>query len=185
MCDLADGYTITDVAPEDIPALIAVDRAASKLFVPTGLIRPEALFDHVPAAEFETAIEDKRVFAARDAFARPIGFVLNSQRSKTGLYLDQISVHPDHGQKGIGRQLVMRAIVFAEELKVPHITLSTFRDLPWNGPFYARLGFKEIPRNKYEPYMHDIEAAQTPLMDVSARCFMRRSVRRGLFSFRR
>jgi hypothetical protein len=24
------------------------------------------------------------------------------------------------------------------------VTLTTFRDVPWNGPFYAKLGFREL-----------------------------------------
>lgn len=184
MRDLPEGYSITLGEQEDIPALIAVDKAASALFEPTGLIDPNALNDHVPAEVFAADIPKERVFVARNAHGWPVGFALISPRGN-GIYLDQISVHPDHGQRGIGRELVMTVLAEAEHQKLPHVTLSTFRDLPWNGPFYASLGFREIPRDRLQPFMLELEQAQAPHMDVSARCFMLRKVRRPLFRFRR
>ncbi len=182
MSDLPDGYTITAANVDDIPALIAVDKAASALFEPTKLLEPEALKDHVPADVFEAEIPLTNVFVARNQHGWAVGFVLIRMRG-TGLYLDQVSVHPDHGQKGIGRALVIRVLTEAEYRKLPHVSLSTFRDVAWNGPFYASLGFKEIKTEKLEPYMLEIEDAQKPFMDVTKRCFMRRKVRRGLFRF--
>ena len=81
------------------------------------------------------------------------------------------------------RALLIRVLTEAERRKLPHVSLSTFRDVPWNGPFYASMGFKEIPHEKFEPYMREIEDAQRPFMDVTKRCFMRRKVRRALFRF--
>ncbi len=184
MLTLPEGYAITSVSHEDIAALIVIDKAASALFVPTGLIRPEMLDDHVPPDAFEAAIISDHVFAARDADGRPVGFILTSQRGNS-LYLDQVSVHPEHGRKGLGTALVIRILREAEDRRLPDVILSTFRDLPWNGPFYISLGFRELPRSKLEPYMLEIEDAQRPHMDVSARCFMRRKVRRPLLRFKR
>ncbi len=182
MSDLPEGYSITTGMPDDIPALIAVDKAASALFAPTGLINPDALEDHVPASVFESEMPQDNVFVARNQHGWAVGFALVRPRG-SGLYLDQVSVHPDHGQKGIGRALVIRVLTEAEQRKLPHVSLSTFRDLPWNGPFYASMGFKEIPHDKLEVYMREIEDAQRPFMDVNQRCFMRRKVRRNLFRF--
>jgi len=182
MSDLPEGYTITAAKVDDVPALIAVDKAASALFEPTGLLEPEALSDHVPADVLETEMPLGNVIAARNQHGWAVGFALIRLRG-AGLYLDQVSVHPDHGQKGIGRALVEQVLTEAERRKLPHVSLSTFRDLAWNGPFYASLGFKEIPREKHEPYMQEIEDAQKPFMDVTKRCFMRRKVHRGLFRF--
>ncbi|MDJ0921099.1 MAG: GNAT family N-acetyltransferase [Henriciella sp.] len=184
MYALPEGYAITEAGIGDIPAIVEADKAAAKLFAPTGLLRPEALNDHVPVDVLTTEITDKNVFVMRDEADIAVGFILIRPRG-TGLYLDQISVHPDHGQKGLGSALMLTVIEQAEERRLPHVSLSTFRDLPWNGPFYASLGFKELPRDKYEPYMFEIEEAQEPLMDITKRCFMRRRVRRPLFRFKK
>ncbi|MEL6857000.1 MAG: GNAT family N-acetyltransferase [Pseudomonadota bacterium] len=182
MSDLPEGYTIVRAEQDDIPALIAVDKAASTLFEPTGLLQPAALADHVPNHVFEIEIENGNVFVARNQHDWAIGFALIGLRGN-GLYLDQVSVNPDYGQKGVGRALVIRVLTEAEHRKLPHVSLSTFKSVPWNGPFYASMGFREIPHDKLEPYMREIEDAQRPLMDVTERCFMRRKVRRTLFRF--
>ncbi|MFN3211800.1 MAG: GNAT family N-acetyltransferase [Henriciella sp.] len=182
MSDLPEGYSITAAELDDIPALIAVDKAASSLFAETGLLGEDALADHVPAEVFEKEIPLFNVFVARNEHGWAVGFALIRLRGN-GLYLDQVSVHPDHGKKGIGRALVIRVLTETELRKLPHVSLSTFRDVAWNGPFYASMGFKEIPYDKLEPYMLEIEDAQRPFMDVTKRCFMRRKVRRALFRF--
>lgn len=182
MPELPEGYSITHAELDDIPSLISVDKAASALFEATGLLTPEALADHVPAEVLDVEIPSGNVFVARNQHGWAIGFALIRPRG-AGLYLDQISVHPDHGKKGIGRALIICTLAEAESRKLPHVSLSTFRDLAWNGPFYASMGFKEIPADKLEPYMIEIEQAQKPFMDVSQRCFMRRKVRRNRFRF--
>jgi len=180
MRQLPEEYVITDVTEDDIPALVAADRAASMLFEDTGLISPEALTDTIPHDAFAEAIKAEHVIVARHIEGYAVGFTLTSLRGK-GLYLDQISVHPEHGQCGIGTELMMHLLQDAEDRKLPYVTLSTFRDLPWNAPFYASMGFREIHRNKFDEFMFEIEEAQRPLMDVAARCFMRRRVRAPLF----
>ena len=57
------------------------------------------------------------------------------------------------------------------------MTLSTFRDLPWNAPFYRTLGFRELPRKQMTDWMLEIETRQAAVMDVTKRCFMRRKAR--------
>jgi len=54
-------------------------------------------------------------------------------------------VHPDHGRRGVGAQLVTAVCRWATERGYDRVTLTTFRNVPWNMPFYTRLGFEEIP----------------------------------------
>lgn len=61
-----------------------------------------------------------------------------------GAHLEQLSVHPDHGGRGIGRALLRAGIEWAAGRGYPELTLCTYRDVPWNGPFYASEGFVEI-----------------------------------------
>jgi N-acetylglutamate synthase-like GNAT family acetyltransferase len=48
------------------------------------------------------------------------------------------------GRKRIGRQLIACVADHARTLGLTSLTLTTFRDVPWNAPFYARLGFEYI-----------------------------------------
>jgi len=170
---LPEGYSISGVAADEIPALIAVDLAASQLFAGTGLLPEAELSDHVPAEIFEAARPGGHLFAARDRKGTPAGFVLTSLRGGT-LYIDQISVHPDQGRRGLGAALVRRVFADAGDRGLKTVTLSTFRDLPWNAPFYRTLGFRELPRKQMTDWMLEIEARQAEVMDVTKRCFMRR-----------
>jgi GNAT superfamily N-acetyltransferase len=61
-----------------------------------------------------------------------------------GAHLEQLSVHPDHGHRGTGRALLRAAVDWAAENDYPELTLATYRDVPWNGPFYASEGFVEV-----------------------------------------
>jgi GNAT superfamily N-acetyltransferase len=53
----------------------------------------------------------------------------------------QLSVHPDHGRHGLGRALVEAVCDWARSRRFSAITLTTFRDVAWNGPFYESIGF--------------------------------------------
>ncbi len=172
---LPKGYSITVADGEEVPALVAVDLAASQLFAPTGLIAEADLLEHVPETVFRDAIDMGHLFVAREHHGAPVGFALTSVRDGT-LYLDQISVHPDHGRRGVGAALVTRVIADAKDRGFRAVTLSTFRDLPWNGPFYRKLGFREVPAGKLEPWMLELQAIQAESLDVTKRCFMRRKL---------
>ena len=178
MRSLAEGYAIRAANSGDIARLIAADIAASELFRPTGLIvdMPDVP-DGVPTETLRLAIkEDMLLTCEHEGIA--VGFALMSVRGKGDFYLDQLSVDPAHGRKGIGSALVETCFKWTERHGYKEIYLSTFRDLEWNGPFYRRLGFRELPRRRMKDWMLDIEEAQREMMDVSKRCFMVRKVRR-------
>jgi GNAT superfamily N-acetyltransferase len=60
-----------------------------------------------------------------------------------GAHLEQLSVDPDSMRVGIGRALVRAACHWATEQGYRELTLATYRDVPWNGPFYASEGFTD------------------------------------------
>jgi GNAT superfamily N-acetyltransferase len=72
----------------------------------------------------------------------PVGFV-HVEVIEGFAHLAQLSVHPDAMRQGIGSALVRGAMREARALGYDRLSLTTYRDLPWNGPFYARLGFLE------------------------------------------
>ena len=59
-------------------------------------------------------------------------------------HLEEMNVHPDHGRRGIGSQLLGTVISWARAGGFPGVTLITFRHLPWNAPFYERHGFVQL-----------------------------------------
>ena len=68
-------------------------------------------------------------------------------------HLEQLSVLPNRGRRGIGRQLLMEIMRLAKQRGHQRITLRTFRDVPWKGPFYKTYGFtEEAPATDFHAY---------------------------------
>ena len=72
----------------------------------------------------------------------PVGFV-HVLEIDGHAHLEQLSVLPSYGRRGIGRRLVQAALSEARNRGHRTITLRTYRDVPWNAPFYASCGFTE------------------------------------------
>lgn len=60
------------------------------------------------------------------------------------LHIWEMDVHPRFQRRGIGAGLVRAVQIDARNTGFKALTLTTFRDLAWNAPFYARLGFDEV-----------------------------------------
>ncbi|HEX8095438.1 GNAT family N-acetyltransferase [Jatrophihabitans sp.] len=93
-------------------------------------------------------------------------------------HIEGLSVRPREMRRGIGTALVNAACQWATEQGYREITLCTFGDVPWNGPFYARLGFTEIPAPS--PALRALRQREVRLgLDgMGRRCVMRRSLDR-------
>jgi GNAT superfamily N-acetyltransferase len=105
----------------------------------------------------------------------PVGFARIDHKS-WGPHLEQLSVHPDHGRHGIGRALLRAAGQWAHDAGYHTLTLATYRDVPWNGPFYASEGFV-AQGSVDEWYAAHGEPPEDPVMArFGARIFMSRSL---------
>ncbi|MFS0713541.1 GNAT family N-acetyltransferase [Microbacterium sp. 2P01SA-2] len=73
-------------------------------------------------------------------------------------HLEQLSVSPEHGRRGYGGKLVEAAMTFARDRGHDRMSLRTFADVPWNAPFYERLGFVVTePRSEFELMLVETE----------------------------
>ena len=74
-----------------------------------------------------------------------VGVEINEDALSRGRqHLEQLSVLPAQGRRGIGGALVAAALEEARWAGYDEMSLCTYRDVPWNGPFYARLGFEPV-----------------------------------------
>lgn len=92
-------------------------------------------------------------------------------------HLEQISVLPEHGRRGIGSALVHAALEEAHWMGYRAMTLCTYRDVPWNGPFYRALGFEEVREPGVEAGRLRAHERRLGLDDCGPRIVMRRLVR--------
>jgi GNAT superfamily N-acetyltransferase len=154
-------YRIRHAREDDLPLLPRIEEEADARFLPAGL--PEE-FD-APAhalADLAEALREARLWVAADGEDRPVGFALAVLVD--GLpHLEQVSVLTAHGRRGLGRRLVEAVLAWARERGAAAVTLTTFRDVAWNAPFYERLGFRPLDDAALGPGMRRVlahEAAQ-------------------------
>lgn len=86
---------------------------------------------------------DDVVWVVVDARQQPVGFAI-VRALGSALHLQEIDVHPAHARQRLGARLIEHIAHDAKASGVAALTLSTCDDIPWNGPYYARLGFSVL-----------------------------------------
>src|SRR4029079_9887686 len=81
--------------------------------------------------------------AVPDEQGPPVGFV-HVLVIDGHAHLEQLSVLPERQRQGIGAALVRAAMAEARMQGFDRLSLCTYRDVPWNGPYYRSLGFTEV-----------------------------------------
>jgi GNAT superfamily N-acetyltransferase len=125
------GVPIREATPRELRYLDAIEQAAGMLFIEVGI---GPLTGPPPERNLALAAA---VFVAGDP---PVGFAQVEIDDGTA-HLEELAVRPDHGRRGLGTALVERVCQWAAGQAYPAVTLLTYRDVAWNGPFYTRLGF--------------------------------------------
>jgi GNAT superfamily N-acetyltransferase len=119
--------------PDDLPGLPELEAASDTLFTSIGI-------GPLPSPGSVEELADALVVLVTGD--PPIGFArIDSLLGDA--HLEQLSVHPDQVRQGHGRALVRAACEWARQAGHRELTLATYRDIPWNGPFYASEGFVE------------------------------------------
>ena len=133
--------------PNEIPLLPQIENAADRRYARVGLRR---ILDMPPAsiASLEQGRRHDRLWVAASPLNRPVGFALMKIVGGTA-WLDQLSVLDRWQGRGHGAALIGRTATTARALGFDALYLSTYRDVPWNGPFYRRRGFEEAPRGAW------------------------------------
>jgi len=141
-------YEITAARDDEVAQLPEIERRASALFLafPFTAGLPEVVLS---AATFERAQETGLLWVARAPAKEPVGFAL-AEDDGDALHLEELDVLPEHGRQGLGERLV-RAVIRRAQATARPVTLCTFRDIPWNAPFYERLGFRALPFDQLPP----------------------------------
>lgn len=135
-------YCIRLAHPGDLAALPAIEDAAGTRFLGTSAAL-DASLPNVSLAAFAAGQARGSLWVATDAGDAPVGFLLAEPRPPW-LHIRELDVHPGHNGVGLGRALVAAAGAAAPALGCDRLSLTTFRDIPWNAPWYARQGFADL-----------------------------------------
>ncbi|QXC59878.1 GNAT family N-acetyltransferase [Aquihabitans sp. G128] len=167
-----EGYEVRDATVGDLPQLGPIEVAAGELFRTVGM-DDVAGDEGFPLADLEAARADGRLWVVA-CDGRAVGYVLALDLPGQA-HLEQLSVDPAHGRRGLGAALVERVATWARERGAADLTLSTFRDVAWNRPYYERLGFAVVPEVELSATLREVRAHEAAIgLDVDARVVMRR-----------
>lgn len=167
-------YRITAARPADLPLLPAIELAAARLLAGHA---PESVLAETTSQDVLRRVQSIGQLWVALADEVPVGFAHVEIFETASAHLDEIDVHPNHGRRGLGTKLVTAVCSWAANLGYESITLSTFRDVPWNMPFYARLGFGVIPPEQLTPTLLAVVQDETRRgLDPERRVVMRRAL---------
>ncbi len=134
--------------------MMSVERRAAQKFLTigydfcaTGPVREPA--------EHEWVIAYGASFVAETAGGVPAAFALFEPLDGDG-HLLEIDVDPRHQRQGLARRMIFEGEAWARSLGCAFLTLTTYQDVPWNAPFYARIGFQA-----FEPEAQRTELRRT------------------------
>lgn len=131
----------------DLELLPAIEVAAGSLFRDLGM---HEIADDAPPTVDELA----QAAAVLVATTGPDELVVGYARIEVvdgHAHLEQLSVHPDHGRRGIGTALLDAVTTWAAERGDDVVTLTTFTNVSFNAPYYRRQGWVDVPPNERGP----------------------------------
>ncbi|MFG2844060.1 GNAT family N-acetyltransferase [Kitasatospora sp. NPDC048296] len=168
---------IRAVTEDELPLLSELERAAGAPFAAIGM--PEVAEDEPPAPEELAYYLEHGVALVAQAPDGTIAGYLLAEPVDGALHIEQVSVHPDHARRGIGRALIDH-LAGHEGADAPALTLTTFADVPWNAPYYARCGFRPLADAELTPGLREIRRKEAEHgLDRWPRLCMRRDLSRG------
>ncbi|OII65313.1 GNAT family N-acetyltransferase [Streptomyces sp. CC77] len=168
-------FRIRPALPEDLPRLQDLERAAGEPFRALGMAAV-ADDDPPPPEDLERYRAAGRARIAAGPDGRPAAYLVWDEVDGAA-HIEQVSVHPDAARRGLGRALVEDLAAHAVALRLPALTLTTFRDVPWNAPYYARLGFRVLDETELTAGLRAVRRAEAAHgLDRWPRTCMRRDL---------
>ncbi|WP_062733844.1 GNAT family N-acetyltransferase [Kocuria turfanensis] len=142
----------------ELALLQGIEVRAGRLFLEVGMDAVAA--DPPPGLlELEQERRNDRIWVSTDEEDHPVGH-LRLHIVDGAPHVEQLSVDPAHGRLGHGRALLEQAQRWATASGAHRMTLTTYRHVPWNGPFYARQGWRELAPDELGDQLKAVRAAE-------------------------
>ena len=154
----------------DLQRLVAVEVEAGQVFRTVGMA--EVAEDVPLISDLREAAEAGRLWVT-EVDTEVAGYV-SAEVLDGNAHVAQVSVAPDYAGRALGKAMIEHVEEWGRAAGRPATTLTTFRDVAWNGPYYRRLGYRFLEGDGIGPELARTMAheASLPGIDASLRCAM-------------
>ena len=142
-------FSIRHAHLHELDQLPEIERRAGERFAQIAEL-VDAPADLTPLSELQAAHAERRVWVVAAPAGEIVGFAYAAVID-AHYHLEELDVLPEVGRRGLGAALVRAVRESAAAAGVRGVTLTTYRDVPWNAPFYRRLGFRELDPPELTP----------------------------------
>ncbi len=145
----AGRHPVRRARTDELGRLRDIEAAAGGLFADVGMTYISE-HDPPPVEVLERYRRDGRAWVSTDPNDWPVAYLI-ADRLDGNAHIEQVSVHPDSSRRGIGRSLIDHLEAWAASRGHAALTLTTFAEVPWNGPYYVRCGFTPMAGGEMGP----------------------------------
>ena len=173
---------IRHALPSDLGSLSLIEHQADSLFhdVPeyahlatTNSTMPSALLSSLCAAN------TLWVAVPTSSPTTPVAFLAGESLDKY-FHIMQVSVAQLFQRRKLGTRLIQAAEDYAQRNDFDGLSLATDKEILWNGPAYARMGFQETEAKKLgASHLRKLKLEEDAGLPVSRRCMMMKAFERS------
>lgn len=166
---------IREAQSSDVEHLPNIERSAAQLFKQDSDLAWVA-DDSVLSAELHQSYIQAQNSWVAEYGDQLIGFINGVEYNNT-FHICEFSVVQEWQQQGIGRALLTKLEEVMRDRKLSTISVTTFKDVPWNAPFYEQNGFIELKENDLSLFLMDILEEEIDAgFDPDTRCAMQKNL---------
>lgn len=159
---------------DEIHKIAPLEHAAAEAFRTIGM---DAIADDAPMSEADLlqAVEAQRLWVAVEYGV--LKAYLVGDFLPQSLHIDQVTVHPDASRRGLGALMIESVSADPRSKERGLITLTSFANVPWNAPYYERIGFIDIAKEDWpEGVAAKVEIEQAKGLAAWPRVVMQREI---------
>ena len=170
-------YIIRKTELSDVEHLPLVERSAGSAFKSLPSLAWIADDSVMSVEEHKHLLAKGLSWIALNSLSQTICGFINAEVIDGEFYVGEVSVSEAYQKKGIGSKLFETALTEAKSLGLSTATLTTFIDVPWNAPYYQRLGFVILTADKLPQYLkRKLQEEKLAGLPLDLRCAMRKTL---------
>lgn len=161
----------------DLALLPAIERSAARAFLAVPALAFLAQEDAgVSESQHRECIAQNTSWVALGPAPHLCGF-LCARKQGNALHILEVSVAQQEQGKGVGKALVHLCCAEAKQQGFKSVTLTTFYAVPWNRPFYEKLGFEALKHTESPAFLQAlVQAEEAHGFPTESRCAMRKTL---------